>query len=148
MKGKKASEWLDREWSEKLADLVSAENKECFRNSVTALAALGGRGEYVEGWATTPWGPLLHGWVEFEDGRILDTTPTWLEAEDDRTYFAARRYTYKDVWREIGTDDAMLPLEELFRVRGIPHDVLHVYLASLNAVDSLTGSNNPTKRAA
>ena len=147
MKGKKASEWLDREWSEKLADLVSAENKECFWNSVTAVAALRGRGEYVEGWATTPWGPLLHGWVELADGTVLDTTPAWYTAEDDRTYFAARRYSLADVTKAV-EEDAGLPLEELFRVSGIPHDVLHVYLASLNAVDSLTGSNNPTKRAA
>jgi hypothetical protein len=146
MKGKKASEWLDREWSEKLADLVSAENQECFLNSVATLLIMRD-GTYVEGWATTPWRPMLHGWVELADGTVLDTTPAWYTAEDDRTYFAARRYSLADVTKAV-EEDAGLPLEELFRVRGIPHDVLHVYLASLNAVDSLTGSNNPTKRAA
>ena len=153
MKGKRASEWLDREWSATLSEGISAENQECFLNSVTVLMALG-KGEYVEGWATTLWGPLLHGWVE-ADSRIIDTTPAWFGAEDDRTYFAARRYSLADVMKAVEEEETMLPLDKGLWSEMVPPDLLHVYLAALRnvygseAVEVLNKSNNtPTKKAA
>ena len=140
MKGKRASEWLDREWSATLSDGISAENRECFVNSVTALMALG-RGEYVEGWATTPWGPVLHGWVEVYN-RIIDTTPAWFGAEDDRAYFAARRYSFAEVMDKFGEeDDLLLPFDKSFRSEVITPDVRDIYLAARygsEAVELLT----------
>jgi hypothetical protein len=53
-------------------------NKDCYRNAFRALVPaseiLGAVPWYVEGFATVP-----HAWLETEDGRVIDVTPTYLE---------------------------------------------------------------------
>ncbi len=149
MDGKKASDWLDRERSADLAGKVAARDKECFRNAVMALGALGREenADYVEGWATTPWMATLHGWVELEDGTIIDSTPTWLEADDDRLYFAGRRYSRADIWGSMEDGETALPLDEYLRMEMIPADLRDTYFAATEAVygpEAVEFMKNPT----
>lgn len=114
---------INLELSEKLAEIVEAENKECFKNSILALLALadGGLAKeplYIEGCAIA-YLPEAHAWVE-SDGEIIDVTYFGKneryhhdgnhephEPVPSCTYFPGKRYSVDEI-RSLITDKGIL----------------------------------------
>lgn len=87
--------------SRRLAGVVGAKKKDCWRNA--ALAAITTSGTYVEGHATMPQGVAFeHGWVEL-DGKILDPTLALFgEWPEGYNYFPGRKYSAEEVEKKPG----------------------------------------------
>lgn len=96
---------VNRSLSKKLSKEIDAKSKECFLNALKALARQGGKGHYVEGYGIGDFPIVLaHGWVEDEDGNIIETTPSWLEMKKAQ-YFPAVRMTMDEAMEKLATND-------------------------------------------
>ncbi len=87
-------------------------DKNCFLNAYRARFSelLANTGSYyVEGFADG----LPHGWVETEEGRIVEVTPTWLAQAPAVEYMGIRRFTPA----ELSGIDRTLPVTDLDRIR-------------------------------
>ena len=102
---------FDHATSKRLAKLIGAKPKQCWRNAVLALPGLPAAARYVEGFITfgTADHPLRiaieHGWVELE-GRIIDPTLT----EGDSEYFAGVRYPSSTILSAVRRRTLDLPI--------------------------------------
>lgn len=121
---------INLELSEKLAEIVEAENKSCYINSVKALLIFGDSPEarnpmYVEGCAIA-FLPESHGWIENGD-EIIDVTYFGRnfrynhnrsfephEPVEKCTYFPGQKYSFEEV-REIALNLRKLPLFEFIK---------------------------------
>jgi hypothetical protein len=111
---------VDVELSEAIAREVRPKprDKNCFLNAYRArftdTARAAGAALYVDGFAETwPGGAWVpHGWVETEDGRIIEVTPSWLREAGERRYRACRRFIVHEM------KGSHLPLTDLEAHRG------------------------------
>jgi hypothetical protein len=91
---------IDRETSYALAERLDIHPKQCWRNAALTASAMPNV-TYVEGWvvdtANQAMMPIEHGWVEREDGTILDPTLYFWPARSRPHYFAGVRYTAKEI---------------------------------------------------
>lgn len=98
---------IDRTLSEKAALEADAQTSQCFRNASLAFTSMPELvdGLYIEGYAIHgKHGFLLeHGWIELDDGRIVD--PTLYTR--DVNYFPGLRFTRRQI------EDAMRTSPEL-----------------------------------
>src|SRR5579859_2888378 len=120
---------LKYELSVKVANLIQAQKYRCWYNARDALVHLPGMflcAWYVEGWLVVPKDEEVqvveHGWIECEDGRIVDPSIVLLEAkEQDMDYFPGLRCGWSQM-QEI-PQDVCLPLAHLVSHRkdGLGH---------------------------
>ncbi|MGH9158626.1 MAG: hypothetical protein ACRD2X_01380 [Vicinamibacteraceae bacterium] len=110
---------VDVDLSERIAQTMRPRprNKNCFLNAFRGLSAATRVTEqtvyYVEGIAN---GVIGHGWLETEDGRVIEVTPVW-RAKPAATYEAVRRYTAAQVVTALeNRKGATLPLVNLDEV--------------------------------
>lgn len=101
---------LNRVLSERLAEQVEAQPRDCYRNAVMGLLTQPWLEDavYVEGHARPhDLGiPFEHGWLEMPDGSVVD--PTWVLLHDCVVeYYAGERYTRPQVFERMASD---LPL--------------------------------------
>ena len=119
---------LDRDRSLDLAlHLISLdcwEEQCCWANAISALRRWGkrkGTAVYVEGWCAVPAIHLVqpHGWIELEDGTILDPTYVYADSSEevqlDYEYYPAVRYQREELKGiRIRSTQKRLPLVERF----------------------------------
>jgi hypothetical protein len=104
------SRQVDQVLSQNLKKASMAELGDCYRNAFRCLSMLGSPSIYVEGLARIDRLvlPMDHGWIELEDGTILD--PTWAE-EGEVTYVALYRYSdMGDLLAQVEMADGIMPL--------------------------------------
>lgn len=87
---------IDVEESRRLADMVPAAPRDCWRNAWRALPLLPVGALYVEGWVVYNGLAIEHGWCEHPAGVVVD--PTLALNEDwpgagGAVYFPGERYT-------------------------------------------------------
>lgn len=108
---------INSDESKRLAKIVGAKDKECFFNSVMALAALGDPSAvYVEGFCVAHDLPIiaLHGWIEREGGDIIDPTPVYHSERTEREYFPVDRYTLEAIRKRVTHRSVCLPLVDIW----------------------------------
>ena len=102
---------IDVGLSVRLGEAVGAKLGDCYRSAFLALPMAGESAVYVEGYAIldlgedSPW-PLEHGWIEKEDGRVVD--PTWSDGIGAE-YFPALRFGHLELLSILGRG-GMLPV--------------------------------------
>ena len=92
-----------------LAKVVGAKKQQCWKNSFLTLPYVEQGAVYVEGLAMTvvlPI-PLDHGWVELQDGSVIDVT--WCHL-DEVVYHPIRKYTIDEVLHELEVGKMELPI--------------------------------------
>lgn len=89
---------INLELSREVGRTIGAKDKDCFFNSVMAVAAMPDGAVYVEGYGVADDFRIIceHGWVEF-NGEIIDPTPAWNNDRTTRKYFPVRRYTLAEI---------------------------------------------------
>jgi hypothetical protein len=125
---------INRKLSEELCDLVGAQNKDCFKNSVLASMATPGS-FYVEGWAITSFGLVVeHGWVE-KDGEVIDPTPVYVQNLDNTKYFPGVKYTSKEIMKLFGRkSNITVPIVSSKNGHGMEHpEFRRAYIAATRA---------------
>lgn len=102
---------IDVELSGHLATATLAQQKDCYRNAFRAMSMVTVPTTYVEGLAMIPHlgVPLDHGWLETEDGTVLD--PTWYDRAPV-VYVATYRYEVDELLNELSKNELTLPLSE------------------------------------
>jgi len=123
-----ADDWLDVEESIRVCAVVKARDKDCFRNAFCGMIVAEDAEWYVEGWATSGVIVAGHGWIERDDGTIIDPTPIYHEVCEGRVYYPGRRYHHEGILDLIDEADSCLPLDEHMRAECIPPDLVHIYL--------------------
>jgi hypothetical protein len=86
-----------------VASTIDAKKRECFKNCVIALLvnAVASEFIYVEGFALSAGQVFEHGWLENDDGLIVD--PTLVLYNGDHTsaqYFPVYRFTREEIERK------------------------------------------------
>lgn len=85
---------IDLKESKRVAKMVDARNKQCYRNS--ALGAVSIRGEYVEGFVALELGVVIeHAWIEKERA-IIEPTPA-MQKDGKNVYFAGPRLSSDEI---------------------------------------------------
>ena len=89
-------------------------DRDCYLNAFLAICAaadaIGHQPRYVEGLADSGYGfPVPHAWLEAQDGRVIDVTPTYLE-EAEAEYEPKHRYTIREVRSHLAVRGATLPI--------------------------------------
>ena len=117
---------IDFERSLKIAAEIRAEDKMCWRNAIMAIVDLPETAVYVEGWAHNM---LLttHGWVELEDGTIIDPTPSWITGDHPTTYYPAIRYSRSEALERAVGQGQTLPLDRYMDIGVIPPEHQQIY---------------------
>lgn len=100
---------VDFELSKKYAEISEARPKECYSNSMRALAVVSEDipgAKYCEGYASTSslgGIPISHGWLEVDlhgEQTIIDVT--WCQKEDVLVYEPIVKLTYSEIWKLFG----------------------------------------------
>lgn len=124
--------------SRRLSRELRAADKDCFANSVRALSRLGPAARYVEGYAVSPHGMVVHhGWLEDEDGSVIETTPAWLRDTDEGisvSYFAARRWDLASVVTALDACSAVPLVTEEYREPVFQRAMLSAWRVALGPV--------------
>ncbi len=138
---------LDFNRSFAVAKQIRAEKKACWYNALLAFFTNEDlqKGWYVEGWAIPDMEIHLnieHGWIELEDGSIIDPTFAAL-GDKDVLYFPAIRYTYQEAAKRArGKRNVKLPFISQSNINVLTHPAyFEAYKASLK---SATGRDYDT----
>ena len=113
-----SSNRIDIAESKRLQKQVRGQNKECYRNAVMAGVHLrdcgSGGWHYCEGWVAGGLLLIEHGWLQHDDGTIIDPTPIFIEdaeeGEIDRWYFPGFTWTCAEA-AAAAVDAKTLPLQ-------------------------------------
>ena len=99
----------------------------CWRNAIMALVELPGW-EYVEGWVSGGLILTEHGWVQNpETGAIVETTPSYLDTEDDLQYHPGRVYTHAAAMKAAVGEGVTLPIDPGFDMGFVTPDLMEAY---------------------
>lgn len=91
---------INEQKSKEIAEMVRAEPKQCYRNSVMGTVFMDAD-YYVEGVAVMPCGiPFEHGWIEHQ-GEIIDPTLAFYDDLQDHEYHAVTRYTREEASKKL-----------------------------------------------
>jgi hypothetical protein len=115
------SDILNLALSKRVAKIVNAQPKECWKNAFFSLMEVSelARGQYVEGWITPITIPIAieHAWIEL-DGQIIDPTPkSWTV---QFAYFPGLRLSKDKLMQAVG-DDGRLPIVWRYGWGGMEH---------------------------
>ena len=127
---------IDFDTSAKLAGLIQAMPRQCWKNAIKALPLLPG-GRYVEGCLVDGF-PIEHGWCEWE-GKIVDPT-LYNDLETPYFYLPGVKYTFEDVVKRVPKKSVTLPLVYHEKGAGFGGFGVKSYLDAYNQALGLFGS--------
>jgi hypothetical protein len=130
---------LDFDTSAKLAGLIHALPKNCWKNAFNALSHLPG-GWYVEGWLIIDGILYEHGWCEWE-GKVVDPT---LYNQLGRRYFylPGIKYSIDDVVKRVQKKSVKLPFVWHEEGAGFGGFRIKSYRDAYNKAQSIRGFKN------